>query len=53
MTKNKAIEILDNEYDECIKYREIPYVDIDEVNDLLIALLTAMDALKEKCDTVK
>lgn len=46
MTKNKAIEILDNEYDECIKYREIPYVDTDTVNDLLIAILTAEDALE-------
>lgn len=48
MTKNKAIEILNNEYDECIKFksRKIPYVDTDTVNDLLIALLTAIDALE-------
>jgi prefoldin subunit 5 len=48
MTKNKAIEILDNEYDECIKYREVMGADIDDMNDTLIALLTAIDALKEK-----
>lgn len=46
MTKNKAIEILDNEYDFFLNYREYPYVDIDTVNDRLIALLTAIDALE-------
>ena len=46
MTKNKAIEILDKEYDYNVKYREIPDVDTDTVNDLLIALLTAIDALE-------
>lgn len=48
MTKNKAIEILNNEYDECIKFkhRKIPYADTDAINDLLIALLTAIDALE-------
>lgn len=46
MTKNKAIEILDKEYDYNVEYREIPYVDTDTVNDRLIALLTAIDALE-------
>lgn len=47
MTRQRAIEILDKEYDYNVEYREIPYVDTDEVNDTLIALLTAIDALKE------
>lgn len=46
MTKNKAIEMLDKEYDYYVEYREIPYVDTDMVNDLLIAILTAIDALE-------
>ena len=46
MTKNKAIEILDKEYDFFLNYREIPNVDTDSVNDLLIALLTAIDSLE-------
>lgn len=48
MTANKAIKILDKEYDFFLNYRETPYVDTDTVNDILIALLTAIDALKEK-----
>ena len=50
MTKNKAIEILNKEYDECIKYREVMGVDIDDMNDTLIALLTAIDALEGQHD---
>ena len=50
MTKNKAIEILDKEYDFFLNYREYPYVDTDEVNDILIAILTAEDALEGQYD---
>ena len=50
MTKNKAIEILDKEYDAVLEFRQMFSADndIDIVNDELIALLTAIDALKEK-----
>lgn len=46
MTKAKAIEILNHEYDEIISCREIPF-DNGYLNDLLIALLTAIDALEQ------
>ena len=49
MTKAKAIEILNDEYNGCIEYREAlkSCDDIDEVNDTLIALLMAIDALEQ------
>jgi hypothetical protein len=54
MTANKAIEILDREYDDFIRYKDLLWrLNGDEVTDYLIALLTAIDALKEKCDTIK
>lgn len=49
MTKAKAVEILNQEYDHAIWLREIrgnSYY----LNDLLIALLTAIDALKENAE---
>lgn len=49
MTKQKAIEILNDEYDKNILCREI-LSDSDYLNDKLIALLTAIDALKENAE---
>ena len=48
MTKNKAIEILNKDYDAILEFRQIfsENNDIDVVNDELIALLTAIDALE-------
>ena len=49
MTKNKAIEILNEMYGEIILCRKILCDnpdDVDYLNDLLIALLTAIDALE-------
>ena len=46
MTKAKAIEMLNKEYDNAIWLREIQG-NSDYLNDLLIALLTAIDALEQ------
>lgn len=46
MTKAKAIEILNQEYDNAIWLREIQG-NSDYLNDLLIALLTAIDVLEQ------
>ena len=54
MTVNKAIEILDNEYNSYLVYKNaVANIDTGYIDDMLIALLTAIDALKEKCDIVK
>lgn len=49
MTRQKAIEILDRMYDDTLEFRQkfSEANGIDVVNDILIALLTAIDALKE------
>lgn len=50
MTRAKAIEILNIGYDGCVKFRETVRGNSDEfdyLNDLLIALLTAIDALEQ------
>lgn len=49
MTKSRAIEILNDEYNGCIEYREAlkNCDDIDELNDTLIALLMAIDVLQQ------
>ena len=50
MTKNKAIEILNKEYDSILLYKSlIRGIDDDAegaIDDRLIALLTAIDALE-------
>ena len=46
MTKAKAVEILNQEYDNAIWLRE-RQCNSDYLNDLLIALLTAIDALEQ------
>ena len=60
MTAIKAIEILNKMYDKqlekekvCSEVIDIAIKRIDEINDRKIALLTAIDALKEKCDIIK
>ena len=46
MTKQKAIEILNDEYNKNIVYRAVlSDKESDHINDVLIALLTAIDAL--------
>jgi hypothetical protein len=51
VTKEKAVEILNRDYDGAILRRDIlhniPIPDRDILNDLLIALLTAIDALEQ------
>lgn len=50
MTKSKAIEILNIGYNGSVKFRETLRDnpdDFDYLNDLLIALLTAIDALEQ------
>lgn len=47
MTKAKAIEILNREYSANVWWRDKIPNDVDYSNDLLIALLTAIDALEQ------
>lgn len=50
MTRARAIEILNIGYDGCVKFRETLRGNSDEfdyLNDLMIALLTAIDALEQ------
>lgn len=47
MTRQRAIEILDREYADFIRYKDLlRRLHGDEVNDYIIAILTAEDALK-------
>ena len=56
MTKARAIEVLNIGYDGCVKFRETlrgnSDDDVDYLNDLLIALLTAIDALEQNNEWV-
>lgn len=48
MTKQKAIEILNDEYNKNIVYRAVlSDKESDHINDVLIALLTAIDTLNQ------
>ena len=50
MTKAKAIEVLNIGYSGCVRFRETlrdEPDDFDSLNDLMIALLTAIDALEQ------
>lgn len=49
MTKAKAIKVLNKEYDEVLSCRNILHDNPDDVDyhDLLMALLTAIDALEQ------
>lgn len=49
MTKQKAIEILNDEYNKNIVYRAVlSDKESDHINDVLIALLTAIDVLNQE-----
>ena len=50
VTKAKAIEVLNIGYSGCVRFRETlrdEPDDFDSLNDLMIALLTAIDALEQ------